>query len=325
MSTIEPAFFAYPAEPAVVGDTIEQGIANLRVKSGITGVQSWRESDIAGRFIADQVLGKIGDRQLFFADITQLNFNVTYEVGFALAQEKRVVLTRHKGIAPKSPTVAEVGIFDTLGYLDYQNAGELEAIIRGAANISPSLRNTYPLNQSTPVYLIEARFRTDAVTRMISRVKKARLFYRSFDPQESPRLSGSEAFEQLAQSMGVLLHLLPEHIADATIHNLRVAFLAGLAVGFNKVLLLLQDGEEPVPLDYRDSVVVFTHPSQIDEAIAQFATDVTEAMQQTRYYEIEKENTLLERLSFGASAAENELRVSCPSPADSFTGETCDV
>jgi hypothetical protein len=87
-----------------------------------------------------------------------------------------------------------------------------------------------------------------------------------------------------------------------------VAFLAGLAEGFGKVLLLLQDGENPVPLDYRDLVKVFMHPSQIDEAIADFAPRVTEAMQQARYYEIEKEQTLLERLTFGASAAENELR-----------------
>lgn len=87
-----------------------------------------------------------------------------------------------------------------------------------------------------------------------------------------------------------------------------MAFLAGLAEGFGKVLLLLQDGENPVPLDYRDLVKVFMHPSQIDEAIADFAPRVTEAMQQARYYEIEKEQTLLERLTFGASAAENELR-----------------
>src|SRR5258707_12805976 len=93
----------------------------------------------------------------------------------------------------------------------------------GVTDPTPSLRNIYPLNQNAPIYLVEARFRTDSVTRIISRVKKARLFYRSFDSRESPRLSGSDAFEQVAQSNGVLLHLLPERISDAPIHNLQVA------------------------------------------------------------------------------------------------------
>src|ERR1035441_10177638 len=308
MSTIVPTFFAYPSAPDLVAETVEHAVENLRGKSGITVVQSWRETDIAGRFIAEQVLNKISEVSALMADITQLNFNVAYELGFALGKGKKVVLTRHKGIHAKHPLAADVGIFDTLGYLEYQNAAELETIIRGVTDSAPSLRNIYPLNQNAPVYLIEARLRTDQVTRIISRVKKARLFFRSFDPQESPRLSGSEAFEQVAQSFGVLLHLLPEHISDASIHNIRVAFLAGLAEGFGKVLLVLQDGEEPVPVDYRDLVTVFMHPSQIDEAIADFAPKVTEAMQETRYFAIEKEQSILERLSFGASAAENEFR-----------------
>jgi nucleoside 2-deoxyribosyltransferase len=81
-------------------------------------VQSWRETDIAGRFIVEQILNKIADRSVLIADTTQLNFNVAYEIGFALAKEKRVVLTRHKGINATAPFVSDVGIFDTLGYLE---------------------------------------------------------------------------------------------------------------------------------------------------------------------------------------------------------------
>jgi hypothetical protein len=191
--------------------------------------------------------------------------------------------------------------------LEYQNADELEAIIRNITDPSPSLKNIYPLNTNAPLFLIAARLRTDPVTRIISRVKKAKLFFRSFDPQETPRLSAADAFEQIAQSFGVLVHLLPERIADSSSHNIQAAFLAGLADGFEKVLLLLQDGEEPVPLDYRDLVTVFLHPSQIDEAIADFAPQVTEAMQEKGQF-FDREQTLLEKISFGASAAENEFR-----------------
>ena len=251
---------------------------------------------------------QIAEHTALIADVTQLNFNVAYEIGFALAKEKRIVLTRHKGVTPRRPLVSEVGIFDVIGYLEYENADELESHLRGVIDPSPSARNVHLLNQNAPVYLMEARFRTDSVTRIISRVKKARLFYRSFDPQESPRLSASEGFEQIAQSFGVLLHLVPVNISDSITHNIRVAFLAGLAEGFGKESLILQDGDEPVPIDYRDLVKVFTSPVDIDEAISDFATRVTEAMQQNWQQDLAKQHTLLENLSFGASAAENEFR-----------------
>src|SRR5260370_16500535 len=159
MQRVLQCFFAYPSEPAIVGETIEQAIGNLRDKSGITAVHSWRENDIAGRFIADQVLQKISDHSALVADITQLNFNVTYEIGLAVGREKRVVLTRHKGVTPHRPLVADVGIFDTIGYLEYENAEELESHLRKITDPVPSVRNVHPLNQNAPVYLIEARFR----------------------------------------------------------------------------------------------------------------------------------------------------------------------
>lgn len=308
MSAILPGFFAYPSQPSQIGETIERALHNLREKSGVTNVQSWRETDIAGRFIAEQVINKIDGALAFVADVTDLNFNVTYELGFALAKGKRTVLVRHKGLAVSPPLVTDVGIFDTLGYSEYQNAEDLEAIIRNLVDPAPTLKNIYPLNQTAPLFLIEARLRTDPVTRIVSRVKKARLFFRSFDPQETPRLSAGIAFEQVAQSFGVLVHLLPKRIADASVHNLQSAFLAGLADGFGKVLLILQDGEEPVPLDYRDLVTIFLHPEQIDEAIAEFAPKVTEAMQENVQFSVDKVQTQLEKISFGASAAENEFR-----------------
>ena len=81
--------------------------------------------------------------------------------------------------------------------LNMKMLGNWKITSAGSQTPHRQLETSTPLNQNAPVYLIEARFRTDSVTRIISRVKKARLFYRSFDPQESPRLSAREAFEQV--------------------------------------------------------------------------------------------------------------------------------
>lgn len=202
----------------------------------------------------------------------------------------------------------ELGIFDTLGYTTYQNSEDLIPILEASNPVGPLATASRALNRSTPVYLLEAKYKTEAVTRIIARVKKAKLFYRSFDPQETARLSAFEAIEQVSQSYGILLHLLPAHIEDSPLHNLRVAFLAGLADGLEKPLTILQDGDEPVPIDYRDFVRPFRHPDQIHEIVAEFGTRVTEAIQRATPPHVPEQETLLERLSIGATSAENEIR-----------------
>jgi hypothetical protein len=302
------AFVAYPAKPLVIGQTIEAAVSALPKQLGIRGIETWKETDVAGQFIGHRVLERIEHNDCLVADISELNFNVTYEIGFAIGKGKPLLLTRYSPLQASSPSATEVGIFDTIGYKEYQNSAGLADILRDIPTLEPIKVAAGTPNFKTPLYLIEALFKTDSVTRIVARVKKARLSYRSFDPNEQPRLSAFDAIQNVAQSHGVLLHLLPGRIRDAKVHNLRVAFLAGLATGMEKVLLILQDGDEPVPLDYRDLVVSFRDPAQIDEGIADFATRVTEALQASTDRPVLAPKTFLERLTLGSSSAENELR-----------------
>lgn len=51
-----------------------------------------------------------------------------------------------------------------------------------------------------------------------------------------------------------MTNLLSSNATDARFNNLRAAFLAGIAYGLEKESIIFQEGDEPVPLDYRDFV-----------------------------------------------------------------------
>ena len=300
-------FIAYASEPEILGTTIEAAAGFFHARPQILTLTTWRESPTAGKFVATEVREQINTSDYLVADISATNFNVTYEIGYAFGKGKPVLLIRNPAVLqPKE--LATLGILDTLGYEKYHNSQELINLLQSSLPMSALAVRPASLNRGAPVYLLDAKYKTEAVTRIIARVKKARIFYRSFDPQENPRLSAFEAMEQASQSYGILVHLLPAHIEDAGVHNLRAAFLAGLADGLEKVLTILQDGDEPIPLDYRDLVRTFRHPDQIDEIVAEFGTRVTEAIQRATPPRLPQPETLLERLSMGASSAENEIR-----------------
>ena len=68
----------------MVGDTIEAAVEIYASRQGGGRIASWRENDIAGRFLIDSTLENIAANQCLIADISTLNFNVTYEIGYAI-------------------------------------------------------------------------------------------------------------------------------------------------------------------------------------------------------------------------------------------------
>ncbi|QEY57738.1 hypothetical protein FXF61_00435 [Pseudomonas sp. C27(2019)] len=299
-------FYAYASHPPEIGQTIEQAVSAVQTSSKVE-VKTWKALDIPGHFISEKVLEGIDSCSFLVADISLLNFNVTYEIGYAIGKGKRVLLTKNKTIKEVSPAIREVGIFDTLGYEEYQNSHELSEFIN-LANHSNPLNVPNKINIKSPVYLLEGMYKTDWASRIVSRIKKARYLFRSFDPNEQPRLSANDAIVQVSQSHGIVVPLLSSNVVGADVHNIRAAFIAGLADGMGKALCILQQGDDPVPLDYRDFVCATRHPNDINEHIANFAGNVAEAFQQDTEVSTASDDTFLQSLDLGSTSAENEMR-----------------
>ncbi|MCR9187421.1 MAG: hypothetical protein NXH96_01410 [Alteromonadaceae bacterium] len=306
MTTSEKGFYAYSSMPREIGETIEAAVSTHNSTSD-EKIETWKQLDIPGRFISEQVIEEIESSDFLVADISKLNFNVTYEIGYAIAKNKRIILTKNKSLKDQSPTIRETGIFDTLGYQEYQNSQELLAALNTIEKSQP-IKFGQTINTRSPVYLMEGLHKTDWITRIISRIKKARFLFRTFDPNEQPRLSASDAINNVAKSHGVVIPLLSENSVGFAIHNIRAAFIAGLSHGMGKATCILQNGDDPVPLDYRDFVATVHHPNDINEHIAEFAGKVAEAFQQESETEKGNDYTFLQSLDLGATSAENEMR-----------------
>ena len=200
-----------------------------------------------------------------------------------------------------------MGIFDTLGYAEYTNSEDLITILKKGKPHSP-YNPPALLDNTAPVFILESKYRTDFSARISARIKKARLTYRDFDPNESPRLSAYDAITQVARSHGIIVSLLGKNAKDNEIHNIRAAFIAGLAFGMDKVRLILQYGDDAIPIDYRDFVNVYNKLDEINYHIGNFATEVVESMQQNIPVPRKPISNSLEKIELGASAAENEMR-----------------
>lgn len=242
-------FYAYPSSPHVIKQVIQAAVERLNSSSGLN-ITTWEENDVAGYPLITPIIGSIDQADFLLADISRLNFNVTFEIGYAIAKSKRVFLTLNSGLK-KDGLIDSVGIFDTLGYESYENSEQLTKLIQKIKSIE-ALPVNFAVDRRAPVYVVETPRRDELTLTLVSRIKKARLKFRSYNPAEDPRLSALDAIKKVAGSFGVAIPLLSSEMYNHDVHNIRAAFVAGLAVGFGIPFIVVQHFGGPIPLDVRD-------------------------------------------------------------------------
>ncbi len=114
--------------------------------------------------------------------------------------------------------------------------------------------------------------------------------------------SAVDAIRHVACSSGILVALEDAGKPHALVHNIRSMFVAGLADGMRKPLLVLCPAGTDAPLDVRDEVKHYRAEGDITDHIAELALEVTDHLSPP----IET-GALLQSLYIGDPTAENEM------------------
>ena len=302
----DEAFVAYSSRDVHLARIIAQGVAKanrtLRMRLRYA---PWEFNDIAGNPLISPIIEGIDSSKFVVADITYLNPNVVYEIGFAIGRSRRCFLIRHASIEGDRKAAREAGIFDTLGYDTYSDDDGLARSLTAYVDPTP-LPFSIALDRLAPVYVVEPPAKGGIATVMTSRLKKAKYKFRSFNPTEDSRLSAVDAVRQVATSAGVLLSLVDSEQESGFVHDTRTLFVAGLAHGMNKPTLILAHAAADIPLDVRDAVKRFTRPEDIVDHISAFSLEITEHLQQADPTPL-RNLTPLQSLQIGDPTAENEM------------------
>jgi hypothetical protein len=298
--------FLYAAQPAPIASAMASAAEILRKQTGDPW-STWRDLDTPGHIIFCEICKAMRGAAAIYADVTTLNFNLLFEIGFAIGLGVPVRPVRDPTYSVDKKWFDALGILDSLGYLDFTNAPELAAAILDAAppsELAVPPKRTY---RESPLYVLKGPIDTDGSIRLMSLLKKSRIGFRAYDPKESSRISLSVGRKNIRGSFGVVAYLLSPNREGAPVHNALCAFLCGMAVAEQKPVLMLQ--EEPVtqPLDYRDLVQHYESPDDIEILIQEPLRQVIERLQSSPEVGRAAASGILEQLDLGDTAAENEI------------------
>jgi len=301
--------FLYPSEPVQIADTIERAVAMLRERTSIDHWHSWRDLNVAGQIVYCAICKAIRFADAIFVDVTTLNFNLLFEIGYALGLNQPIVPIRDTTVVKDEKDFNDLGLLDTLGYLDFQNSPQLTDSILKRLPVSAIPTPPAEINMHAPLYVLKGPHETDGEIKLLSEIKKSRVFFRTYDVVETPRLSLHEIRKQINASLGVVAHLINKDRKGSRVHNARAAIISGIAMAQGKAVLMVDEGPNNHPIDYRDIVASYNRIDHIPRLIEPLLRHIIEQLQSVRLSTVNAPEGLIQKLDLGDLAAENEIRL----------------
>ncbi len=261
-NTTPKAFFAYPSSGDTLKEAIRDAVPKIN-KSRLVNIKSWEECNPSGNFIIKTIRQEIDEAELFFADLTGLNHNVMFELGYAIAHDKRIWLIFDDTYTEAKKLFNQLGVLSTVAYTRCCNSDD---IVKGfhkerpyasientlfKDEIKPSLKdNSYP-----SIFHLKREHEDQAAVRVSNLLQKT--FAKRItidDPRESTVQSLAWYGSNVFNCNGMVCHFMSLKREGGYIQTARHALVCGMAYGWKKPLLMLAEDDFLPPIDFRDDL-----------------------------------------------------------------------
>jgi len=312
MSPTAPAqtFFAYASQPPLRAETMREAIAGLNHR-GNTAI-GWEQLAIDGRILIDTVTEQIEKSSAFVAEISSMNSNVLFELGYAIARNKPTWLAFDETDMEAERAWSEVAIFSTVGRTDY--GGNAERLIARYFEHPPT--ETPPLaasilagakpREANAIFAPSLPIKITAAT-TLERFLERQTHLKILGSSEDLMIAPLEFYaREIYRSSAVILHLLGSQRRRSSEHNARASFLAGFAHGLELPTLMVVQSGFTTPLDYRDLLFRYETSAALHDKVKSWLKSIPKAKGTNRRLGRLELDIELPIRSFGQYVAEYE-------------------
>lgn len=309
-------FFAYANTPVSIGETVENAIREVN-KGILIQVESWRSLSISGHFIIDEIIRSIQDSDIFLCELSSLNSNVLFELGFAVAKRKQISIFIDNSLANVKEQFDRFGLLSSIGYNRYTNSSNITSniyeMISGNANdLLESGLLSIDTSDSPHILYIKSPFESESSIALSRRIDEQKVKTIIDDPREAPTQSIIWYIEKIINSNGIVAHLLSDNMTDTQFHNARASFICGLAYGLGIPVLMLAMNPLVTPLDYKETLRKYDTLAQCDKIAIEWFDKTISTISNRKHFDLHtldelKAQNELRKLDIGDYVTENEL------------------
>ena len=310
-------FFAYGSQILSSAECIEEAIIAIN-KSDDVEIISWLQLNNSGRFIVNNVLEEIEKCDFFCCDLTGLNDNVLFELGFALSKKKAIFVINDTSYEDSTKRFKELNLLSTIGYTKYSNTLDIvngfyrEMPFNNNQNIWSDLIKTVKKEvDSKAILVLNSQTETNYNLEIINQVDYFKLPKIVDDASENVNLPLNWYIQKIHSVPAVLIQFSSQTRTGYELHNSKCALIAGMAVGLNLEVQLLAEKPYNSPLDFKDLLKKFSNRSEcasiVKDYLINLQKDIASLLINERHRnDNRKKITELQNLDFGEAIAEHE-------------------
>ena len=319
---IEPMdmFFAYASEPQRRVDAIRGAIERMHDSSTLNcKIADWTDLPIEGRVVFCAICEAIRNARCVATDITDLNFNVLFELGFAIGAGRAIW-----PLVESSEENRLYRAFDTLttiGHSRYKNSKSIANKLskkkpwtRGAHLSAPSLMVSKPTRAARQILYLRGPSEDEASLRVEEMLETSGLGVITDDPSEVAFQPISWYLSRLESCFAVVIELGERTGRKGSLHIAKCALVAGVSVACGRRLLMLGENVDRGPIDYRDLLRSYKNAADAAAITRHWLAPLPgEIRELERVARADISSTpspavpLLKRIHVGEYVAENEL------------------
>ncbi len=318
MSTEASCFVAYPSKPPSLAESIEEAIGKIE-QGKVVEIKGWKSASVAGKFIITAICEAIQKSDIFVCDLTNLNHNALFELGYAIAQKKRIWILLNPSIEKSKVDYEKFRLLTTVGYSSYNNSYEIEKAFYeeqiyddlGSTIYKAAIESVINIREKHTLLYLKSGIETEASIKLSRAVDSSQIPSIVDDPEEVRIQTLSWYAQKVYNAYAVITHFLSQEHTGWRLHNAKNSFVSGLAYGFGKNLLMVAHEPYKSPIDYRDILKTHKTATQCEDIASPWLAEIEHSYHKksvdTREYEEKlRKHAELQSIEIGDPIAEHE-------------------
>jgi len=312
------AFFAYGSETPSIGEFIEKAIKEINHGGHPVFIKSWKNLPGNGQFLITSILNEIEKCDLFCCDITNLNENVLFELGFAIAKRKPIWIIQDITISESFQRYKEFILLNNILYNNYTSSKDIiELFVQQKQYLS-----RVPLLDSLPIddtgneekkilFYLKSQIDQNYNQYIVDAIENYKIPVLIDDSSENKVSPISWYLRNLIKIPSILIEFSGVNRTNHQIHNAKCSLVGGLAMGFNKRYKFIASQPYPSAVDYQEHLLRFNNLDSCMRIVEPFLKDlrfhafelISEKIDYTKY---KRKDGILQKIKFGEMLAEHE-------------------
>lgn len=300
----ESYFFAYQSKERSVNfdnvDAIHKAAKQLGKKARL-----WENIKNNGKLINKQILLEIDRAETFVCDLTFLNTNVLFELGYAIGKRKPLVILLNKGIKDAKSNFSKINILFGIGYDDFKNSEDIIRILNADIDkktvLLDQIEKKRDKSNSTDIFYIKSGI-SQAEIETLEFIRNSG-FTQICDDKAELYQNLEWYLDSLYKCKNLIIHLTSYDNYNALLDNSKSSLYAGLGYALGKKVLFLAPKPFYPPIDYNDLLIEYNSAYDCVEKLK----DWLPKKRKPKILNEDKELNLL-KLGIGYSIAEDEKK-----------------